>query len=426
MMKFEPTLHKLSNGLTVILDPMDLETVNIEVFFNTGSRDETPKEQGITHFCEHMFNKGTARFPDHKTRNDYLDYNGGTINASTANSYVNYYGRILSENLNILIDFIADELQNSLFLPEKIDIERKVISDELRRAMDSPDRQIFAFISEKVFNDATSSYKKTLGNFENINSFTREQMLEFLSRRLSVKNCIICISGKINNIDDTLKFLEKSFIFLPIHNVENNTDIKYNPGVYHNSQSDKKNVKIRILFPDIYDYTLETRYQRMCVGRFERFMIKKLNEVIRHENGLVYGFGDFCVGNEKFGTSGFATETSPENIEKIIALIAKNSYKIYNENAITNEDLDRFLRRNKLGDADWLESAGKRGTKLIDFYRDYKCLYDFYDTIKMSEKVNRDDVIKYSRGYFDGQMSIITQGADFDLDLKAIWEENFK
>ena len=53
-MKFAPQLHKLSNGLTVILDPMDLETINFKVLFCTGSRDEKPNEYGLTHFCEHI------------------------------------------------------------------------------------------------------------------------------------------------------------------------------------------------------------------------------------------------------------------------------------------------------------------------------------------------------------------------------------
>ncbi|MBR4860241.1 MAG: insulinase family protein, partial [Alphaproteobacteria bacterium] len=63
-MKYNPTLHKLSNGVTVILDPMDIETVHMHVTFKTGACDEKPDEYGITHFCEHMFCKGSKRFPD--------------------------------------------------------------------------------------------------------------------------------------------------------------------------------------------------------------------------------------------------------------------------------------------------------------------------------------------------------------------------
>lgn len=425
-MKFNPVLHKLSNGIPVLLDPMDLETTNVKILFRTGARDEAPNEHGLTHFCEHMLCKGTARFPLQKSVDDYMDYNGGAKNASTGNSMISFYGRILAENVNVLIDVLGDQLQNSLFDTKQIEIERRVISDEIRRTLDSPARQLTHFISNTLLGGASASGIRTLGTNETIAAFTREQMLEFLARRLSAKNCIIGISGKINDADDVLKCLEKTFSFLPDMDVSENMDIKYTPAIAHNPLMDKNNVKLRILFPDIWPIEYENRYKNICVGKFERYMIQELNQVLRRENGLVYGFGGTDAGNEKFGMSGFATETGPENVARVVALIARNAYRIYTENKITDDDLIRFECKNKLGDADWLESAGRRCDKLISFYRAYGRVYDFYDTVKISNGIKRDDVIKYSRGYFDGPMSIITQGADFDADLGAIWRENFQ
>ena len=154
-MKYEPTLHKLSNGVTVILDPMDLETTAVKVSFNTGSRDEQPHEYGITHFCEHMLCKGTKRLPTKREINDYMDYWGGACNALTGISQMALTGRILADNVKILIDFFADQLQNSLFDVQKIEIERRVICDERRRALDNPDRQFDDFISGRVGDYAT-------------------------------------------------------------------------------------------------------------------------------------------------------------------------------------------------------------------------------------------------------------------------------
>lgn len=424
-MNYNPTLHKLSNGITVILDPMDLETVSVKVAFNTGSRDELPSEKGLTHFCEHMLCKGTSRFPTQKQVNEYLDYYGGGKGASTGNDTLNFYGRIIADNINVLIDIIADQLQNSLFDTDKIETERTVVADELRRALDNPDRQLGDFISEKLFNYATFS-TKNLGTFETIASFTREQMLDFLARRLSAKNCIIGISGKINDTDAVLQQLAKSFAFLGNHDVSENANIIYTPTVAHYTQQNRKNVKLRIGFPDIYEMTFENRFANMGLSKFERYMSDEIFNVIRRENGLVYGFGMTGTGNENFNLNIFATETAPENIERVVALIAKNAYKIYTENSITDEILTRFSRKNKLGGADWLESATARCDRLINFYKDFDRLYDFYETVKMSDSITREDVIKYSRGYFDGQMSVITCGPDFNADLKSVWIENFK
>lgn len=424
-MKFEPQLHKLPNGLTVILDPMDLETINFKVLFRTGSRDEKPNEYGLTHFCEHMLCKGTPRFPDKKSAEDYLDYYSGTRNASTGNAQLSFYGRIIAEHTEKLVDFIGDQLQNSLFDPKKIDIEHGVVCDELRRALDNPFRQYDDFLSKTLFDYAIFSVR-SLGTVELINSFNRDQIIEFLSRRLSAKNCIICASGKIEDTDKLLKYIEKTFAFLPSIDVLENTAIEYTPAIAHNSKPDNTNVKIRILFTDKCGNSYDNLYQNHCVGDFERYITRELNRVIRHENGLVYGFGCVGFGNEKFMINGFATETAAKNIEKCVALIAQNAYRVYTENKINADDLDRMCRRSKLSRADFLESAGGRSDKLISFYRQYGRLYDFYAINKMYDAATVDDVIKYSRGYFDGPISIITQGADFTADLGAVWRENFK
>lgn len=424
-MQFEPQLHKLSNGLTVILDPMDLETVNVKVLFRTGYRDEKPNEYGLTHFCEHMLCKGTSRLPDKKLIDDYFDYYSGTHNAVTGNTFLGFYGRILAENIEKLVDFIGDQLGNSLFDPKKIEIEHGVVCDELRRALDNPLRQYTDFISQTLFNYATSSLRG-LGTFELINSFNRDQIIEFLSRRLSAKNCIICVSGKIYDTDKLLKYIEKTFAFLPSIDVPENDAIEYTPAIAHNSKPDNKNVKIRIFFMDKCGNDYDALYQNYCVGNFERYVIHELIQTIRYKNGLAYGFAGTYCGNEKLMLNGFSTETSSINMEKCIALIAKTAYRVYTENKINADDLDRMCRSRKLSRADFLESAGARCDKLISFYRRYNRLYDFYTLNKMFDSATVDDVIKYSRGYFDGPISIITQGADFNADLGAVWRENFK
>ncbi len=427
-MNYNPTLHKLSNGVTVFLDPMDLETVSIKVVFCTGSRDEAPHEYGLTHFCEHMLCKGTSRFPSQKMVDEYMDYNSGFKNASTGNASLSFYGRILAENTNVLIDVLGDQLQNSLFDTQKIEIERRVILDELRRVSDTPERQLNDFISKKLFNYATFS-SRNIGTPETIASFTRDQMLEFLSRRLSARNCIISIAGKIYDADAILAHLEKTFAFLPQIDVPENNAITYTAAIAHKSKPQRQNVQLRIFFPDVnnaYDFTYENIPKKLSLGKFKRYMVQELKEIIRRENGLVYGFSGASAGNEKCIVSGFATQTSAENIEKVVALIAKNAYRMYTQNTITDDDLIRFEKKNQLCNADFLESVTHRCDTLLGFYRDYGRIYDFHEMVRISESISRDDVIKNSRGFFDGPMSIITRGPDFNADLGAIWHENFK
>ncbi len=423
-MQYEPQLHKLSNGVTVILDPMDLASACVKVYFKTGNRDEAPHELGLTHFCEHMLFRGSPRFPTSRSRREYVEYNGGTINAATGWNRIFFYGRIVAENVHVLFDVIGDMLQNSLFDSDALEIEQRVVADELRRDLDSERVQLIDFTADKLFAGRVASSRQ-LGTFETIASFNRDMVVEFIGRRLSASNCIICVSGKINNASDLLAHLERTFAFLPTHDVPENTDIEYTPAIAHNSRPGKQNVHLRILFPDIWPISKKNRYKNMCVSKFETFMTREISDVLRQENGLVYGFSGDSAGTRRCGLSGFATQTSAENIARVVELVAQNAYKIYMHNPITHDALDRYARRGRLHDADWLESATTRCDKLIAHYRGYGTLYDFYNVIKMSDSATVDDVIKYSRGYFDGPMSIITQGADYNADLKKIWDENF-
>lgn len=424
-MLFNPTLHKLSNGITVILDPMDIASTIVKVAFLTGSRDETPDNYGISHFCEHMFCKGTKKHPSSKQLNDYINYNSGARNASTGGKVVQFHGRIIAENVKTLIEFISEQLSESLFTESVLNNERNVICDELRRAKDNKPRQINDYIYTMLFGNHFSVYN-TLGTFEHIQAFTRNQLLDWIHDRFSAKNCVIVVSGKISDSDDLLKYIEQKFNFLPTHDVSHNLVIEYKPTISHRIDSQKENVNLNILFPDIYMDTYENTFNNKCVGKYFRFLGRQLNEVVRNQNGLVYGIGTTGYGPEECSVSGVDTETAAENMEKTTALIAKTCYETLNVHQITDTDIEMFNNLNKLTRADFLESSNRRADTLLDYYRQYGMLYDFYENTRMSDIITVKDVIEKTQGLYDEAMSIITQGKEHNCDLQQIWQDNFK
>ena len=425
-MKIEPKLYRLSNGIPVILDPMDLETVAVKIAFDTGSRDEKPSEYGITHFCEHVFCCGSSRFPNKKDRKDFLENHCGTINASTGFTTLSFYGRIIAENLSILTDVLADMLNNALFDKKQIDLERGTIIDEMRRGLDKPDRQLRDFVYKNAFDACVPNGTLTLGNEETIKSFTPEQLREYANKHMSTKNCTITISGRILDTDKTIKQLDKLFAFLPVHDVLKDTSKKYTQFIGHNIIAANKNVKINVLWPALFKDLYENIYKNKCVGRFESFLRRELMEILRNKNGLVYGVGLADYGYPHNEIVGIGTETSVENLPRVVALIAQTAYRVYNEHPIDQNELDKMFNLGRLGDADFLESSTSRCDQFNFFYRWYGRVYDFYESVKQKKSITPEDVIKYTNGYFDGPMSIITQGADFDCDLRQIWIDNFK
>ncbi len=423
-MKFEPKLYHLSNGVSVILDPMDLETVAVKIAFDTGSRDEKPSEYGITHFCEHMLCKGIPDLPNNKAMKNFIEDKGGVYNASTSNIRLSLYGRIISENTNDLLWLFSEMLKNSLFDEQKIEIERNVIMDELRRAQGNNTRKFSDMVNTNLF--GFSSFR-TLGTQENIMSFSRDDLLDWVHKRLSAQNCVIVISGKIKDADSLLSEIEKLFSFLPSNKVSKNKDLIYTPCDKFVPESSLKNVWLNILFPYIRPDSYENMRENIAESKFHKYLVQELNEAVRQQNGLVYGLGMNGFGNEYDGVHGINTETSPENLERAVALIAQTAYRVYNKDKITAKILERFLNRHKLSDADFLESATQRCDILTTNLLDFGKVYDFYKMQEYDKSITVDDVVAASKGFFDGSMSVMTFGAQYgDIDLHKTWIDNFK
>lgn len=425
-MRYNPTMHRLSNGLTVILDPMDAATTYVIVNFKTGSRDETPSEYGLTHFCEHMLCKGTRRFKTATDINDYVEDNAGINGACTSDEFIRLYGNIVAENTEKLLDVFADQLQNSVFDSDVLERERGIIADELRRNMDNPSRNKSEFVKKNIV-PGNGVVCRTLGTFENIASFTKEQMKTYIARRMTAKNCVICISGRIDNPEKLLSLIDKKFGWLPSIDVPNNTAVPtYRPAVAHMSNQKKANTDLTVLVPQLYKLNLENRFRRMCVTRFESYLIKNLFQVLRNENGLVYGVGTEGFIVDGLGINGFSAQTAPDNIGRMVALMAQTAHKAMTTNQITDEFLKRYNNSCRLGDAMWLESPERRCKRIISNYMNYNGqLHDYYGIIKMAEGITANDVIENTRGYFDGPVSIISGGADYNADVLKIWNENF-
>ena len=424
-MKFKPSLHKLPNGLPVILDPMDMETATMSVVFKTGGRDESKGDLGITHFLEHMIMSGTPTRPSPKSIRDFMENHGGTINAGTSNASFRLSARIIAENLFVLAEVLADNIKNPLFDPAALENEKTVILDEYMRSQDDPDRRFFYFSVKNLF--AGSGYaNETLGSVDTIKSFTRERLLNWKSARFSALNSVIAISGKITDKAGLLSKLEELFGWLPALDVPSNSAAEFKECAAHNPRPDK-NVKISIAIEDLVPFGLEYRFKNMCLGRFGSALQKRLFEIIRNKNGLVYGIYGDSLGNESAGADTITTSASPENAAKVVALAAQVSADMMFRNPYSAAELEQRNQRAKLGDADFLESAGERKNKLIDFYLDYGQLFDYYESLELSDKITVAAVIENARDMFNARVSVITQGADVDAEaLRRTWLENFK
>lgn len=421
-MQYTPSIYKLSNGLNVILDDFDIATTNVQIDIHSGANDETTStEFGITHFIEHMLSKGTRQHPDTNDITTNIAASiGASRNAGTSYDKLCLFGRVLTENLNKLLELFSEQLRDSLFDPRKIEIERGVILDEYRRKMMDNVSTFNIFCYEKLFGASN-----LLGTPDTIKSFSREQLVDYFYKILSAQNMTICISGKITDPEKTLQHLEQLFGWIPSFPVPH-TQQKITQVFAHNLHDDQPNVQLRIAFENTIPTDLEHRPQTLATNRFSFLLGKKLHEILRNKLGLTYGVSATHFGHANVYANTINTSTSPQNIDTVIATIARECATAHMNPEISEDDVTRLRMLMKLQFADIMESASKRCGKLLEHWHQYGALYDLMGEMQISEEITASDITRTAKNFFTQPVSILTQGPEISSDIQKIWNDNFK
>ena len=189
-------IHTLQNGLRVILAPMpENKTATVIVMSGTGSRYENQHENGLAHFLEHMFFKGTKKRPSAKAISEELDAVGSVYNAFTAKERTAYYAKVSSRYLDTALDVISDIFLNSKLPEKEITKERGAIIQEIDMYEDMPMRTVDNVFDELMFGKEHPLGRTILGPKENILRFTRTEFATYLKRNYTPGNTVVCVAG---------------------------------------------------------------------------------------------------------------------------------------------------------------------------------------------------------------------------------------
>jgi len=207
----EYKVHTLKNGLRVVLVPMQgTKTATVIVMSGTGSRYEDRRENGLAHFLEHMFFKGTNKRPNAKAISEELDGLGSNYNAFTAKERTAYYAKVSSQFLDTALDVISDIFLNSKLPEKEITKERGAIIQEIDMYQDMPMRTVDNVFDELIFGKDHPLGRTILGPKENIRKFTRKNFAEYLKRNYTPLNTVVCVAGAFSE-KKVLAKIEKEF-----------------------------------------------------------------------------------------------------------------------------------------------------------------------------------------------------------------------
>ncbi|MDD5147643.1 MAG: pitrilysin family protein [Candidatus Daviesbacteria bacterium] len=324
-------MHKittLKNGLTLItVNLPHLDSVTTLVAVGAGSRYETKKTSGISHFLEHMFFKGSSKFPTAEKIATLVDSIGAVNNAATDKEVTYYWIKSAVKHIDLSLDILSSMVKESLLSEEEIDREKGVIVEELRMYRDNPAKYVWELYERLQYGDQPLGWD--IGGTEKIiTSFNRGDFISYMDSLYSPSNMALVIVGKLPR--DIEKLAEKYFLSLP-----KRSNYKFKPF----KKIDQKKSKVSIFYKDTdqvnlvlgvegFDRYDEKKYiARVLASLLGEGMSSRLFIQIRERRGLAYNIGAFNGNYKDTGAftvyGGLKLEKMYEGLEVILAEFKK-------------------------------------------------------------------------------------------------------
>ncbi len=314
--------HTLKNGLRIILAPMqDTETATVIVMTGVGSRYETEKENGLAHFLEHMFFKGTEKRPNTIDISRELDAIGAEYNAYTAKDHTAYYAKVEAHHWDTALDVVSDLFLNAKLEKEEIERERGTILQEINMYEDMPQRRVGEHF-EKLLYGTHPLGREILGPKENIRSFKRGDFIKYLNRGYTAQNVVVGVAGKIDP-KKAKKEIEKHFAHIrrgkrPAFKKISEKQMKPVLSLHH-KKTDQTHIIVGVRAYDMFHkdrFALSILATILGGGMSSRLFME-----VRERRGLAYSVH---TGVDSYHDAGYlATQcgVEHENLEKALVVI---------------------------------------------------------------------------------------------------------
>lgn len=330
--------HTLRNGLRILLVPMqETGTATVIVMTGVGSRYETRAENGLAHFLEHMFFKGTEKRPTAMDISKELDAIGAEYNAYTGKDRTAYYAKVEAHHWETALDVVSDLFLNAKIDQEEIDRERGPVMQELNMYEDMPMRHIGDLWELHLYGDHPLGWE-IIGPKENLKRFQRRDFIKYLSRGYVAENVVIGVAGKIDP-KVVKKEIEKHFAGIrtgkkPVF--KKALDKQSKPGIFlQHKKTDQTQLIVGVRAYDMYHkdrYALAVLSTILGGG-----MSSRLFMAVRERRGLAYSVHTMTESYHDAGYLATQAGVEHENLEKTISVILDEYKKIATEKVEADE-----------------------------------------------------------------------------------------
>ena len=389
---------KLANGVTVLSEKLDfVRSASVGIWVGNGSRYETEKENGVSHFIEHMLFKGT----DTRTAAqiaEQMDAIGGQFNAFTTKEFTSFYFRSLDTMLDRGIDVLTDMLISSAFPASELDTERGVIDEEIDMYEDTPDDLVTDNLFSAVYPDSPLG-RPIVGTHESIAQMDSDFLRDYMHAHYTGPRIAASISG--NFTPETLAHLCAVLEAIPGTQAPDFVPAAYTAGEIIRKKPIEQ-VHICLGFP-AFAINDERRY---ALSVFSNIlgggMSSRLFQKIREENGLCYSIYTFSAAHYDTGVSGIYLATNAASWEKAIDMVLAETKRLQKDGP-TQDEFERAREQINSNILMSLESTLSRMNAMARSQLMYGRILTADDSVAAYNAVDLEDCIEAGRAAFDAE-----------------------
>lgn len=400
-------VYKLDNGQTVVIQEVKTNPiVTIDTWVKTGSINEDNQNNGVSHFLEHLFFKGSTNHAPGEF-DKILETKGAITNAATSKDFTHYYITIPSKDFDLALEMHSDMLLHPLIPRKELEKERKVVIEEIMKDANSPNTLVYDNLINLLY--TSHPYKrKVIGKADIISTIQREQILDYYNKYYNPSNMVTVIIGDIDAASaiEKVKYDFNTEYKKPIKNIYPKEKILTSQAkkvAYADTQSGYMLIGFRGVKIDGKDsYALDVLSTILGEGRSSVFYRK-----IKEQKQLVYSIGAANTGFKDDGIFYISATFNPEKCNKLqdeIFAEIKNIQK----NGVTQEQLNlakNVIERNTYYERESISNiAGEIGYTLVTT-DDTKYYETYIDNIK---KVTADDVKQVANKYLGKEKSAVS------------------
>ena len=355
----------LTNGIRIVTEEIPhVRSLSLGFWIETGSRDEIPAYNGISHFIEHMVFKGTKK-RNVKEIAQSIESVGGYLNAFTSKEHTCYYARVLDEHLELATDVLSDMVFQPTFPEKEFEKEKNVILEELKQAEDDPDDIIQDYFEKALFKTHPLGMP-VMGPAESIKFIKRKDLVRYRTEKYTAGRLVVAAAGNLRH-EDVVELSERY--------IKTQSGYTLEPG----DQS-----RPPIGQPDslLNEYYKPIQQAHICLGTIgfhafdeKRFALQVLNTLlgdgmssrlfqnIREKYGFAYAVYSFNNMMQHTGAVGVYIGTDNTHVQRCIDLVWKE-LKSLRAQGITNEELARTKAQLKGGMMLGMENIPNRMIRL--------------------------------------------------------------